>query len=605
MESPFKASKKFEIIILGGGIAGLSACRHLLLKIPSLKGKIAIIEPRSELRNNAAEDFKVGESTVEISATFFQKELELNDYLIENHPPKFSLQFHWPKEMNKTESITDYYSVESTHCPNLQSFQLNRSKIERDLLRMVIRQGAVYFHGKVKDLDITPGDKKKTVTIQLLSQEDRFEDQVPLELMTIEGSYLIDASGRNFLIGSRTDNILKGPENLYGLNNGSTWIRVKNVDRSYFDTSNENRTTSWYYNTNHFFGNGYWIWVIPLERGSRDFSIGVSYHKDVIQPKQLNSYDKFMSFLEKNQRVLWKLIKSGEVVDFHRWPTISHTSKTFFSPDNWCVIGDAAAIFDPFYSTGMVMIAFEVELTTELIKHKLAGDRAGVALRVKLFDDFIRSITRYNNHLIKDHNKHLGNASIMSWRIYMETVRNFCTGLPLYIGKYHLCPMFLEYFNKNFDRMIQQRENLLTVLNHFNDNDINIGFKSYLLGGQLMGAGDFCPLTSWDVDGALKNAMYGGRRLNIAKYLSNTSYYNIFGLVNLYYNGFGLKGFLQPFFWQQFTSEFGLYAVSKLVSWGHSIWNWRTPKNQHFYNQAVDVSKNYVHTKGIINWEDN
>jgi len=45
--------------------------------------------------------------------------------------------------------------------------------------------------------------------------------------------------------------------------------------------------------------------------------------------------------------------------------------KLFISHDNWYVIGDAACLADPFYSTGLVMITFEVESVTSVIKHKL------------------------------------------------------------------------------------------------------------------------------------------------------------------------------------------------------------------------------------------
>ncbi|MGV2390116.1 MAG UNVERIFIED_CONTAM: hypothetical protein LVR29_23280 [Microcystis novacekii LVE1205-3] len=66
---------------------------------------------------------------------------------------------------------------------------------------------------------------------------------------------------------------------------------------------------------------------------------------------------------------------SGENIDFHYFAgSATHTSKTMFSADNWYVIGDAACIFNPFYSLGTSMISYQIECTTEIIRSKLAGE---------------------------------------------------------------------------------------------------------------------------------------------------------------------------------------------------------------------------------------
>ncbi|EGG14015.1 hypothetical protein DFA_11777 [Cavenderia fasciculata] len=584
-------SPHYDVVVIGAGIAGLSQCRHLLLKIPGLRDKrVAIIDPRSTIRNNQAEDFKVGEST----------ELELQDYLVENQPPKFTLQFHWPRNIEKTDSMDDYYSTWAIKNPEIQSFQLNRSKIEKDLLQMILGQGAIYYHGRVKDVDITEGDNIKTVDIQMLSDEDRFEDQKQLERISITTDYIVDASGRNFIIGSRTDNILKGPENLFGLANGSTWVRVKAIDKKYFDFNSQDVTASWYYDTNHFFGPGYWLWMIPIERGSHDFSIGVSYHKDRFSPTQFNSYEKFMSFLEKNQKILYNLIKSGEIIDFHRWPTLPHTSKRFVSPDNWSVIGDAAAIFDPFYSTGMTMIAQEVECVTEIIRHKLAGDEKGVADRVDAYDKLVRTITQINNHLIKSHSKHLGNASVMSWRIYMESTNYFGTALPVYIGKYHLCPVFCRDFAANVHFLLEGRDRLLKLMDYMVDNNINAGFMDNHRGDNQL-SGSWAPAISWDYDGAIKDCKYGFKRLNIHKYIVNTMWYDLRIVTLLYYRVYGLAGLVHPdYLWLLSVRSIAMtkHSFQSLV---HQYNKWGVPANEYYHKMGLDF-KSYSYNDDIIPW---
>ncbi|EGC36155.1 hypothetical protein DICPUDRAFT_47276 [Dictyostelium purpureum] len=593
-------SNHYDIIICGGGIAGLSACRHLLLKMPELAGRIAIIEPRSEKRNNLDEDYKVGESTVEVSAMFFAKELGLQDYLIENHPPKFSLQFHWPRDPSKTDTMDDYYSTWAVKNPDIQAFQLNRCKIERDLLKMVVAQGAVYYHGRVRNVDLTKGDEIKTLEVELLTEEEEFKDQKVIERIILTTDYIVDSSGRNFVVGSRTNNILKDPSHLFGLQNASTWVRVKNTDRRLFEFTNQNVTCSWSYDTNHFFGPGYWIWMIPLERSTRDYSIGVSYHRDKIAPSQLNSMDKFMSFLEKNQKILYNVIKSGEIVDFHRWPKLAHTSRTFFSQDNWCVLGDAAAIFDPFYSTGMVMIAMEVECMTEMLKYKLAKDKEGYQLRVNSYDKLIRAVTQVNNHLIKDHSNHLGNASVMSWRIYFESATYFSVLLPAYIGKYHLCPIFVEHFTSDHENNLNIRNEMLKVLDHVNENNINIGFMDNHRGSQLFGK--WSPTSSWDHDNALSDCKYGHKRLNLPKCLSWNNFYQSLIILKLYYRAYGISALWNSSFFKTFSSTFYRFSKFYLVSLIHDFNMIGVPKNE-FYQKMQDDFKSYKYNNEVIDWK--
>eukprot|EP01133_Synstelium_polycarpum_P006790 gene6790-7893_t len=590
----------YDVVVIGAGVAGLSSARHMLLKIPELRSKrIAIIDPRSTRRNNEAEDYKVGESTVEISAMFFAKELELQDYLIENHPPKFSLQFHWPKSIEKTDTMDDYHSSWATKNPEIQSFQLNRAKLEKDLIQIVIKQGAVYYHGRVKDVDIAPGDARKTIDVQLLSDEDRFEDQKPIGRINITTDYIVDCSGRNFIVGSRTENVLRDPKmNLFGLQNGSTWVRVKGVDKSLFDFASPNVTCSWYYATNHFFGPGYWLWMIPIERGSHDFSIGVSYHKDKYDPSQFNSYEKFMSFLENNQKILYNLISSGEIIDFHRWPKLPHTSKTFFSEDNWAVMGDAAAIFDPFYSTGMVMIALEVECNTEILKYKLAGDKMGADLRRKNFDNFIRNITQVNNHLIKDHCKHLGNASAMSWRIYLESLVYFGLLVPLYIGKYHLCPTFTSVYKPD----LSFRDRILRTLDYVVDNDINVGFMDNHYGGNQLW-GSYCPLSSWDVDHAVSNCMYGHKRLNLHKYFVWSHFYQMTAITALFKRVYGWKFIFNSDYQWLLAHTVSACSFQSVLSIKHQIENYSKPTNEYYANRVNEFTT-YEYKHEAIPWKE-
>jgi flavin-dependent dehydrogenase len=531
---------EYDVAIMGAGFAGNCQARHLLLKIPGIK--VAIIDPRSTERTD--KDLKVGESTVEVSAMFLYRELGLHEYLIENHAPKQGLNFHWPKDQAKTESADDYYHIWTEDNPPLPSFQINRAKLEQDLLRMNKDLGATFYNGRVVDVDLTPEHAVRTVKVKLGKEE-----------IAIKAKHVVDATGRRFVIGRKTNNLRFEPEDLFGVNTGSSWVRVKNIDRTIFDDGYHPNggAGSHYYATNHYLGYGHWIWMIPIETQLRELSIGVVHHHDIIPTKSINSVDKLYSFLEKNHHFLYRLVKSGEVVDFHYWPRLAHRSETMLSEDNWYVIGDAAAIFDPFYSTGMVMTANTIETVTEVIRAKLAGESEAEEKQA-IYNAFNLANTRFYNKLVSRHDQQLGHASIMSWRIYFEYMLWFGIAVPMYLGKWHLDPDYARRYPKFIERLLEIMDAIYAQLGKLVDRGVNIGMMSFAYQGELVG--NYIPSQSFD--GFLETAQYEPQRNNVFTSIKNTCWYMAIWYAKLQWRGFGLLSLLTPQFIYPFLQLLGL-----------------------------------------------
>ena len=549
-------SQEYDVVIMGAGFAGLCQARHLMLNIPNIK--IALIDPRPIERSE--KDLKIGESLIEVAALFLCKELGLHDYLIENHPPKSGLNFHWPKDPAQTESLDDYYHIWANRQTPIASFHLQRAKFEQDLLYMNKDMGAVFYNGRVVDVDLTPSDAIKTVEIK-----------VGGEKIELKAKHIIDAAGRNFIIGRKTDNLLFGPENLLGLNNGSTWLRVKNVDRTIFHSGYhpDGGSTSHYYSTNHYFGHGHWLWMIPIDKKSMELSIGVIHHHDVIPAEQINTQDKFCAFLRANHNLLAQLIDSGEIVDFNCWPKIAHKSKTMFSPDNWYVIGDAAHIFDAFYSYGTTMIAFAVESVTEIIRAKLAGEADAEDKRAA-YNDFNLAYGRTVNCLYRGHAQQLGHASVMSWRIYFEYMWWFGVHVPTYIGKWHLDLKFVSKYvqiaNSNVDGIFAD---LCKQFNQLVERGANIGLMDCYRADQLLG--NYSTLKHFD--DFLENTKFEPKRCNVFASMKYAYFYIALWYVLFQWKGFGLRGLLDP---RNLYYVFRMLALSAKAALGELIYKFKT-----------------------------
>jgi flavin-dependent dehydrogenase len=518
------SNRPYDVIIMGAGLAGLCQARHLMLKIPNIR--IAMIDPRPE--NRTEKDLKLGESTVEVATLFFGKDLGLYEYLIENHPPKYGLNFHWPKRNERTKTIDDYFHIWANRQPDLASTQLNRPKFERDLLKMNREMGADFYNGRVVDIDLTPNDQLHTVKVKL-----------PNESIELQGKHLVDAAGRRFLIGKKTNNISFDSKDLYGVNTGSAWVRVQNVDRTIFHSGYDptGASCSHYYATNHWFGKGHWLWMIPTDIETMELSIGVIHHHDYISSESLNSKEKFYEFLKANHNILYQLVTSAENIDFHYWPRLAHTSKTLYSPDNWYVIGDSACIFDAFYSLGSTMIVSAIDSITEIIRAKLAGE-VNAAEKCQAYNQFNLTLINSINLFMHNHSRHLGDASIMSWRIYFENMIWFGILIPIFVGKWHLDLEFIPQFVQTFQTTL--RSLVYEIHDQFDqlvDEKKNIGLMDCYRSDQLI----------WDYHTpkrythALENAQYEPKQTSVFTSMKKTFFYLTIWYLKLQWKSGGLS----------------------------------------------------------------
>ncbi|MEA5516843.1 tryptophan halogenase [Nodularia sp. UHCC 0506] len=580
--------KEYDVVIMGAGFAGISQARHLLLNVPNIR--IALVDPRPE--NRTEKDLKIGESTVEISAMFLTKELGLHEYLIENHAPKYGLNFHWPKNPSQTENTDDYYHVWGGHrSPAIDSFHINRAKFEQDVLKMVRDMGATFYNGRVVDIELTPKNELHTVNVKLGG-----------EVIELQAKHLIDTTGRRFIIGKKTDNLVFDSDQLCGINTGSSWVRVKNIDPRIFDKGYNplNGSGSRYYSTNHWLGHGHWIWMLPIDTNDRELSIGVVHHKNTIPANEINTIDKFKEFLKANHTVVYNIIESGDCIDFNYLPRLAHTSKKMLSEDNWYVIGDAAQMFDPFYSPGLVLSVFAIESATEVIRSKLAGE-SDAEQKQFMYNKFLLTNSRAFNNLYKKHEKILGNASVMSWRLYMEIMFYFGLMLPTYVGKWFLDFNFISnfvktseflFFKKNslFNDFYQQLEDLV-------DSQVNIGLMDFSRTDQLILG--YEPRKFFD--DFLQNTKFEPLRCNVYVGIKSTFFFVAILYIKLQITAFGIWKLLDP---RRLFFIIQLLAMSMYIAIGEQIYKFQMrkfPKNSYIANMREDF-KTYQYQSKLQPW---
>lgn len=349
----------FDVVICGGGLAGLTLGLQLRREHPTLS--VLVIEKTA--RPLPAGCHKVGESSVELGSAYFES-LGLKDYLKEKQLFKHGLRFfpgggHLPLEKR--------LEIGPMQEPIVPSYQLDRGTFETDLRGFLEEAGATLIEGaSVRDIDLKPDAEPHTVTFELREGDAR-------RTFAVKARWVADASGRNALLRRRLK-LTRGSRHTAC----AGWFRVQGkVDITNFvpkDVSVWHETEAakhrWR-STNHLMGTGYWAWIIPLSSGMT--SIGVVVHAESHSFDEVRSLERCMAFIEKHEPVLFRELQGYEVKDFLCLNDYSHTIGRGWSPDRWALVGEAGAFVDPLYSPGSDFIAYANSFTTELIRVDLEG----------------------------------------------------------------------------------------------------------------------------------------------------------------------------------------------------------------------------------------
>src|SRR5882762_11402953 len=140
---------QYDVVIIGAGLAGLSLSRQLLL---NSEKRILLLDKRSA---SPPARQKVGESCVQLSGYYFSKVLDLEEHLLREHFLKYNLRFYWKTAGRDNRSFEDYSQSYIRALSNIPTYQLNRNKIEAELLRLNLENPNFRFCAGVSDLNVS------------------------------------------------------------------------------------------------------------------------------------------------------------------------------------------------------------------------------------------------------------------------------------------------------------------------------------------------------------------------------------------------------------------------------------------------------------------
>ncbi|MGC2696628.1 MAG: NAD(P)-binding protein [Candidatus Angelobacter sp.] len=362
----------YDVVILGAGIAGLTLARQLLMYSDKT---VLLLEKRTEIPPARQ---KVGESNVQVQGYYLSKILDMEEHLLREHFLKYNLRFYWPTPGQANTSYEQYSQSYIRFLSNICCYQLDRNKIEGELLRVNLMNPRFSFIAGISNLD---------VELSATSAPHAISFEVNGSKPEIQSTWIVDTTGRAKFLARRLELTKSNP-----IRHGSVFFWVdglvnieKLTELSHTEMLlHKNRRKlghipAWLA-TNHFCGEGYWFWVIPLHGKT---SLGLVYDREKVNEEEVSSPEKVIEWVYSRHPLFARDLHKLKIVDQAMYRDFSYDCKQTISAERWALAGEAGRFTDPLYSPGGDLISLYNTLIVDAIK---TDNESILSIKARLYE---------------------------------------------------------------------------------------------------------------------------------------------------------------------------------------------------------------------------
>ncbi len=391
---------------MGGGLAGSRLALQLQASaFPA--STCVVLERRAHPVPHAAH--KVGESSVEIGAHYFDTVLGLEPHLHGEQLRKFGFRFFFSEGRRDIDQVTE---IGASRFLSVPSYQIDRGIFENYLAEEAARRGVKFTdHAMVRQIDLaddaqglhrlswTAGraDERHCRSLDRRRLRPRRPAQAQARAWPQPNAH--DAHAVWFRIGERItlDDWSDDPEWRARCTPQARWL-----------------------STNHLVGAGYWVWLIPLASGSH--SVGIVADPAATTPLDTDGQlrDARCSGSRPGSRAC-SMRSPTSATCCRTSPSCSNFSygcKQVFSGQRWALTGEAGLFLDPFYSPGSDFIAVGNTYICDLVAHDRAGH--SVEARARLYDQIYHSFYESTLALYTDQYPLFGDPEVLPPKVIWD-----------------------------------------------------------------------------------------------------------------------------------------------------------------------------------------
>jgi flavin-dependent dehydrogenase len=335
----------YDVAIIGGGPAGSTAAALL-----ARGGRRVILFEREKFPR-----FHIGESLLPFSMKAFTRLNLHQKFLRAGFIKKFGGEFFSAcSDQGIKFYFKDAYRSQTDH-----SYQVTRADFDKVLLDHAAENGAeVHQETRVKSVKFSNEHADLTTT----------------DGQNIRARYVIDASGRNSILGNKF-NIKKSYEHLKKLSifahYEGVW-RAEGIDGTL---------------TGLVRGIDRWFWIIPLT--PERTSIGIVLDSDTFRGSKKTPEGFLEQALAEQPVMMQRMHNARRVSEVHVEADFSYRSRQLYGA-RWLLAGDAAGFIDPIFSSGVFLAVFSGELAADALCEALDDPRK----MKKLFSRYEKQVNR-------------------------------------------------------------------------------------------------------------------------------------------------------------------------------------------------------------------
>jgi 2-polyprenyl-6-methoxyphenol hydroxylase-like FAD-dependent oxidoreductase len=369
-----------DVLIIGAGLAGLTLARQLLLARPEIR--ILMLDRLAEVPSPKQ---KVGEATVQVSGYYYSRVLEMEEHLLREHFLKYNLRFYW-KTQRGGDVWEDLSQSFIRKISNIATYQLDRNKFEAAVLEKNRESPNFELIHPMTNLKVDLAEEGS-------DEAHAFHFEAGGREISGKATWVVDASGRGRFLVRRKSLDRPSP-----IQHGSSFLWVEglldpekctNLDRKAIRLRPERSALGHFPTflaTNHYCGEGYWFWEIPLHGKT---SLGLVYDSANVAFKDVSTPEKLVEWICREYPLYARDLPQRKILHHSGLTSFALDNGQTLSPDRWALVGEACRFSDPLYSPGGDLISTYNTLITDAI---LTPSRQELESKLRFYEPLARAI---------------------------------------------------------------------------------------------------------------------------------------------------------------------------------------------------------------------